>query len=74
MIFQTIAIIIGITVVMWYLTILVIFELVLVHIVQKKFRNSSRETKRLASVNEAKITNLMNEMIKGVPVIRAFGK
>ncbi|EGR29526.1 hypothetical protein IMG5_154140 [Ichthyophthirius multifiliis] len=41
---------------------------------QKLFRISNREIKRLNSVNAGKLLNIINETCKGLSIIRAFGK
>lgn len=57
-----------------YLIILAVISIILIYFVQKFYRVSNREVKRLNSVNSGKVLSNITEACKGIVEIRAFLK
>ncbi|EAR93205.2 ABC transporter C family protein (macronuclear) [Tetrahymena thermophila SB210] len=65
---------IGILIQFPWLVVFVLVSLVFIYFIQKFFRHSNREIKRLNSVNQGRLLNALDEADKGLILIRAFGK
>ncbi|KAL4477434.1 hypothetical protein ABPG74_002584 [Tetrahymena malaccensis] len=65
---------IGILIQFPWLVVFVLISLVFIYFIQKFFRHSNREIKRLNSVNSGRLLNALDEADKGLILIRAFGR
>ncbi|KAL4463783.1 hypothetical protein ABPG72_012401 [Tetrahymena utriculariae] len=65
---------IGILIQFPWLIVFVLISLVFIYFIQKFFRHSNREIKRLNSVNSGRLLNALDEADKGLILIRAFGR
>lgn len=64
----------GIVILFPWMLVVIIAELVFFWALQKKFRKSNRDLKRIQSVNEGKIISHLTESTSGLRVIRSFEK
>ncbi|KAL4483214.1 hypothetical protein ABPG74_019240 [Tetrahymena malaccensis] len=65
---------VGIIVQFPWIVIIILICFAFIYYVQKQFRDSNREIKRLNSVNTGKVLTVVSECCKGVTTIRAFEK
>ncbi len=49
-----------------------IIAVILIYYLQNLYRQTNREVKRLNSVNSGRLLTKINEMLKGIIIIRAF--
>ncbi|EAS02577.3 ABC transporter C family protein (macronuclear) [Tetrahymena thermophila SB210] len=65
---------VGIIVQFPWIVIIILICFAFIYYVQRQFRDSNREIKRLNSVNTGKVLTVVSECCKGVTTIRAFEK